>query len=394
MIGTRWPTVALGEVLSLALAPERVEPERSYPALGVYGFGRGVITDKLPVRGSHIAAPVLFKVKVGQFIYSKLKAFEGAFAVVPDEADGRFVTNEFPTFDCHAERLDNGYLAWLFRLPATWAKLSEESTGIGARRERVHPEQVLRFRCMLPPLPIQRSIARCLDSVAKRIAKRAAAAKKVEVELGTMLQAAFRRMTSGAPVVRLGDVAPLTRCPVAIEPGAVYREVGARSFGRGLFQKPDVRANELTWQQLFHIEQGDLVFSNIKAWEGAFAVADASHHGCVGSHRYLTCVPDPKRATAEFLWFYLQSPSGIADVQAASPGSADRNRTLSSRALADIRIPLPSLDVQKDFDRLQAKVRAALAAQRTATVELDKLLPALLHEAFGEGTAALPRAAA
>jgi len=123
--GARWPVVELGEVLSLSLAPEPVEPDRSYPALGVYGFGRGVITDKSPLRGSDIAAPALFKVKAGQFIYSKLKAFEGAFAVVPDNADGRFVSNEFPTFNCHADRLHPSYLAWLFRQPATWAILRD-----------------------------------------------------------------------------------------------------------------------------------------------------------------------------------------------------------------------------------------------------------------------------
>lgn len=394
MIGSRWPTVALGEVLSLALAPERVEPERSYPALGVYGFGRGVITDKLPVRGSDIAAPVLFKVKAGQFIYSKLKAFEGAFAVVPDEADGRFVTNEFPTFDCHAERLDNGYLAWLFRLPATWAKLSEESTGIGARRERVHPEQVLRFRCMLPPLPIQRSIARCLDSVAERIAKRAAAAKKVEVELGTMLQAAFRRMTSGAPVVRLGDVAPLVRRNVTVHAERIYTEIGVRSFFRGTFHRRSVSGAEFTWQDLFTVHEGDLVFSNLMAWEGAVAVAGAEDCGCVGNHRMLTCEVDPSRAVPRFLLFHFRQPAGSAQLIASSPGSIARNRTLGPAALADLRVPLPSLDVQKEFDTLHAKAQDALAAQQNATQELDKLLPALLHEAFGEDTAALPRAAA
>ena len=394
MIGSRWPTVALGDVLSLSLAPECVEPERSYPALGVYGFGRGVITDKPPVRGSDIAAPVLFKVKAGQFIYSKLKAFEGAFAVVPHEVDGHFVTNEFPTFDCNAERLDNGYLAWLFRLPATWAKLSEESTGIGARRERVHPEQVLRFRCMLPPLLIQRSIATRLDSVAERIAKRAAAAKKVEVELGAMLQAAFRRMTAGAPVVRLGDVAPLVRRPVSVDPDQRYHELGIRSFGRGTFHKQPVSGAEIASKGVFSIHPGDLLFNIIFAWEGAIAVALPADAGRIGSHRFLTCVSDPARATAAFLRFALLTPEGLAQVQRASPGGAGRNRTLSLDGCANLCVPLPSLDVQKGFDMLHAKAQAALAAQENATRELDSLLPALLHEAFGNGTVELPRAAA
>ena len=103
-------------------------------------------------------------------------------------------------------------------------------------------------------------------------------------------------------MVELGHVAPLVRRPVSIAPDAVYPEVGVRSFGRGLFPKPPLIGRELTWQKLFRIEAGDLVFSNIKAWEGAFAVADAAHHGHVGSHRYLTCVADTRRALPRFVW--------------------------------------------------------------------------------------------
>jgi type I restriction enzyme S subunit len=106
-----WPAVALGDVLTLTLAPQPVEPQKSYPTLGVYGFGRGVITNKPAVNGHEIAASTLFRVEPGQFIYSKLKAFEGAFAVVPEEAAGRFVTNEFPTFSCRDDQLCAQYLA-------------------------------------------------------------------------------------------------------------------------------------------------------------------------------------------------------------------------------------------------------------------------------------------
>lgn len=156
-------------------------------------------------------------------------------------------------------------------------------------------------------------------------------------------------------------------------------------FGRGLFEKPPLRGDSLTWQKLFLIKEGDLVVSNIKAWEGAFAVADAAHHGAVGSHRYLTSVVDRRRATPGFVWFFLQSPLGIAQLQAASPGSADRNRTLSQDRFAAIEVPLPSLDAQQWFDSLQQKARAAREAQAAAERDLDQLLPALLAEAFGSG---------
>ncbi len=355
----------------------------SYPNLGILNFGRGVF-EKPDIEGMKTSATTLYRVRAGQFIYSRLFAFEGAFALVPPELDGRFVSNEFPTFDIDVSTVTPGYIGWVFRQPHVWTMAASLGVGMGDRRRRVHPEALIKLSIPLPPFAEQELIVTRLDSVVERIAKRAAAVKHVMAELGAMLHAEFHRITLSAPTVRFGEVAPLTRRPVTTEPGAVYREIGARAFGRGLFEKPDVKADELTWQQLFRVEQGDLVFSNIKAWEGAFAVADASHHGCVGSHRYLTCLPDQNRATARFLWFYLQSPGGIADIQAASPGSADRNRTLNLRALADICVPLPSLDKQKSFDALQTKVRAAVVAQREIAMELDKLLPALLHEAFAE----------
>jgi type I restriction enzyme S subunit len=180
----------------------------------------------------------------------------------------------------------------------------------------------------------------------------------------------------------MGDVAPLFRRPVPIKPDATYPEIGVRSFGRGLFKKPDLIGAELTWQSLFRIELGDLVFSNIKAWEGAFAVAEPEHHGKHGSHRYLTCVPHPDRATAPFLWFYLQSEEGLLQVSQASPGSADRNRTFATKRMAAITVPTPSLDAQRWFDRLQVTARAARVAQADAATHLDRLLPALLHETF------------
>ena len=42
----------------------------------------------------------LRRVKEGQFIYSRLFAFEGAYGMVTKEFDGAFVSQEYPTFKC------------------------------------------------------------------------------------------------------------------------------------------------------------------------------------------------------------------------------------------------------------------------------------------------------
>ncbi len=73
------------------------------------------------------------------------------------------------------------------------------------------------------------------------------------------------------PTMLLGDVAPIVRRPLKLERSAKYREIGARSFGRGLFEKPEFDGAAATWEKPVLIAKGDLVFSNIKAWEGAIS---------------------------------------------------------------------------------------------------------------------------
>ncbi len=376
-----FPLVPLGELLTHAPEPHTVEPDGEYPIAGIYGFGRGMI-QRAAVAGREIAAAQLFRIRAGQFIYSRLKSFEGAYAIVSSEVDGYFVSNEFPTFDLQYEQLEPGFLGWYFRQDRVWQQLASDGKGIGARRERLHPRRLLDHAIPLPPIEQQRRIMAKLDGVALQLKTMRRTADTARAELNATMEAAFRKVIAGAPRVSIGDVAPILRRPVELESNGVYAELGVRSFGKGLFKKPDVNGGELTWQKLFRIHGGDIVFSNIKAWEGAFAVAKPEHHGKVGSHRYLTCVVDARKATPNFLWYFLQSDEGLAQVQAASPGSADRNRTLNQKKLAAIEAPLPSMDAQLWFDELQQKAGDVQAGQREVASELDHLIPALMHQAF------------
>lgn len=376
-----FPLIPLGELLTYAPDPHGVEPDGEYPIAGIYGFGRGMI-QRAAVTGREMAATQLFRIRAGQFVYSRLKSFEGAYAIVSPEVDGYFVSNEFPTFDLHHEQLEPGFLGWYFRQDRVWRQLASGGKGIGARRERLHPKRLLDHAIPLPPIEQQRRIIAKLDGAALQLKTMRRTADTARAELNATMEAAFRKVIAGAPRIAIGDVAPILRRPVELESNGVYAELGVRSFGKGLFKKPDVIGGELTWQKLFRIHCGDIVFSNIKAWEGAFAVAKPEHHGKVGSHRYLTCVVDTRNATPNFLWYFLQSDAGLAQVQAASPGSADRNRTLSQKKLVAIEIPLPSMDAQLWFDELQQKASDVQAGQRGVAGELDHLIPALMHQVF------------
>lgn len=377
-----WPTVSLGDVLTPAGERIALDPDTTYAQVTARLWGKGLAL-RGEVKGSEIAAAQQNRVRAGQFVVSKIDARHGAFGIVPDMLDGAVVSNDFPVFDIAADRVDSGYVAWISRTHWFVALCKNASEG-STNRVRLKEVRFLSQEVPLPPLTEQRRIVARLDAAAAAVSARAQAAAAVEAEIAATLRAAFARITADAPRLRMGDVAPLVRRPVTIDPDATYLELGVRSFGRGLFAKPDLTGADLTWQSLYRIEAGDLVFSNIKAWEGAFAVAGPEHGGKHGSHRYLTCVPDPDRATAGYLWYYLQSEEGLHQIGQASPGSADRNRTLATKRLDAITVPVPSLDAQQWFDRLQAKARGARMMQADAAAELAQLLPAMLDEAFGE----------
>jgi type I restriction enzyme S subunit len=180
----------------------------------------------------------------------------------------------------------------------------------------------------------------------------------------------------------MAEVAPLHRRPVVVDLASEYPQVSARSFGRGTFHKPPLKGSEITWQKPFLVKQGDILISNIKAWEGAIAVATLEDNDRYGSHRYLTCLPMPGVATARFVCFHLLTPQGLHDIGEASPGSADRNRTLSTTALSRISIPVPAYAQQLWFDSLCMEIGSLKRLQAETSKEMDAFMPSVLSRAF------------
>ena len=124
------------------------------------------------------------------------------------------------------------------------------------------------------------------------------------------------------------------------------------------------------------------VVGNYFAWEGAIAVVKKEDNNRTGSHRFITCVPQEKITTSDFLCFYFLTAEGIEKIRDASPGGAGRNRTLGLKRLEQITVPILDYDKQLWFNSLQAKVADIKKAQADNQTELDALLPAVLDKAF------------
>lgn len=375
-----WSEVAMGEVLDVEIDAVSVDPAERYPFAGVYGFGRGLfVRDSL--KGSDTTYSHFHRLHEGQLVMSQPKGWEGAITVVPKEFEGRFLSSVFPTFRPREARLSPAFLRLVTKCKWLWDALFEKSNGIGARRNSIYPAQLLEVTIPLPPLSEQQRIVAHLDAIESRLTRAQKLREEQEHELQAALRSAFHRLEAHAEWKPMGQIAPLVRREVTVDPEGSYPELGIRSFGRGTFHKPNVLGLETT-KRLFEIQSGDLVFNNVFAWEGAVAVAKPEDHGRVGSHRFITCVCDDERAKPDYLQFYFLTKDGLEKLGKASPGGAGRNRTLGIGKLAEIQVPVVSLAEQTEFKKLQdlrSKLRAeaAQSAQRTAA-----LLPSLLDCIF------------
>jgi type I restriction enzyme, S subunit len=192
--------------------------------------------------------------------------------------------------------------------------------------------------------------------------------------------------------VRVGEVLELQRRPVAVIPDAAYREIGVRSFGRGIFHKEPLSGIELGNKRVFEVRPGDLVFSNVFAWEGAVALASEQEAGMIGSHRFMTYTPRDDSVNQRYLRHFFSSERGVELLSIASPGSAGRNRTLAVERFEAIEIPLPDIDEQRKIaDHLDCVARTieAIGSYSASTpAATQSLADTLIQEVLDDGVRA------
>lgn len=160
----------------------------------MYSFGRGLFK-RAKLEGTATSYRTLHRLHAGQLVLSRLTAWEGAIAIVPDTFDGWFLSPEFPTFDIDTTQIDTEYLRSLVTTEEFWARLGGASRGIGARRKRIHAARLLEQEVNLPPLAVQRHVAQRIRSLNEADARRSAARDRIDALLPAALNEAFASLS-------------------------------------------------------------------------------------------------------------------------------------------------------------------------------------------------------
>ncbi len=380
MSSNGWPMVPLGELLTRNEFTVALHPDQRYQEVTIRLWGKGVVPRGV-VNGADIAADRRFEVSTGQFIVSRIDARNGAMGIVPPELDNAVVTNDFPSFNVNRDRMIPEFLGWLCRT-AGFVEMCHSASEGTTNRVRLKEQRFMQLTIPLPCLEEQRRIVARIDRLAAKIDEATTGIQQVESQSLALLRSRFSRIVDEAPHDKMQNVAPLIRRKIEPRLGEEYPELGIRSFGKGTFHKPSLDYLTVGTKKLYRIEPGDLVFNNVFAWEGAIAVSRPEDEGRVGSHRFITCVPQDGVVLADFLCFYFLTPEGLERIREASPGGAGRNRTLGLEKLAEIYVPVPAYEAQVSFGRLIQKVRAIQSVRDTARNELNAMFPSILDRAF------------
>ena len=179
------------ELVRLRTPDVVVRREETYQFAGVYCFGRGVFRGHKK-SGMDFAYARLTRLHVGNFVYPKLMAWEGALGVVPPECDGCVVSTEFPVFEVVEELVFPEVLDIYFRTPAVWPEISGASTGTNVRRRRLNPKDFLNYRIPLPSRTTQVRLREVRGEVDKLKHLHVQTAVELDALIPSILDKAFR----------------------------------------------------------------------------------------------------------------------------------------------------------------------------------------------------------
>ena len=150
--GDNYPLVPVKEVLNQQTTVERIDNTLVEKYVTVALYGKGVRERSIE---KYDPKPFsAYRVKAGQFIYSRIDARNGAFGIIPEELDGAVVSKDFPVFDIDLCRITPEYLIYCVLDNGFMQQIRINSIGT-TNRQRVNEEALLSYKIKLPSVDEQ-----------------------------------------------------------------------------------------------------------------------------------------------------------------------------------------------------------------------------------------------
>ena len=161
-----YPKIRLKEVLVQDQDVEKIENTRKekFVTVGINGKGareRIIKDEKWPVPF------VGYRVKGGQFIYSRIDARNGAFAIIPNYLNNAVVSKDFPIFDIDYNKIKPDILLFSL-LEESFIDIIKNSSFGATNRQRIKERTFLNYKIYLPPITLQNQFSEIVKQIDKQ----------------------------------------------------------------------------------------------------------------------------------------------------------------------------------------------------------------------------------
>ena len=383
-----WEIHEIGKLVNQLKDKVNIVETEQYDMIGVKWYGEGLF-HRETVQGDDLSSSYVYPLKKGTFVYNRLFAWKESFAIVTDEFDGKFVSNEFPRYEVNTDKVLPEFL-YLFCLTKMMQKeILRRSVGSSAvSRNRLREEIFESIEIVLPPVTEQKVIVNDWKSSVARVSIIEENIKKIalseEKSILELIGLNFKppKPRKGAFAVKwddlyrwdtfyfredfielnksikslsfdkLGNVVNFTTRPWSedmfdgdtfkyIEISAVNKEEGIIGYREIDKKNPPSRATTL-------IKTGDILLSTTRPYLGAFAVVPEEYNNCVCSSGFsIADSYDESRIKKDFLMFFLKSQSGLRQMEQRMTGGL--YPAITQNELENIMIPIPDIALQEEI---------------------------------------------
>jgi type I restriction enzyme, S subunit len=380
----------VGNVLNLHRRTVEVRPDAEYREVGVRSFGRGIF-HKEPIAGTDLGSKRVFRIEPGDLVISNVFAWEGAIAVASEAEEGMIGSHRFMTFRPKDDRVDTAWISWFFLSEPGLELIRRASPGSAGRNRTLAIERFEALEIPLPPVDEQHRAARRLGAAAgaanaitelTRRAQELSEALVVSLATRSDLDERAKRR-AGWELRRLGDVLDAkTFVAVDVEAYCDYPIAGVYSFGRGVIDRGVISGSETSYKSLTRLDQDDVVFSRLGAWEGATAVVPPEFDGFYVSSEFPTFGIDRGQLDPAFFSGIVKSPEFWALMNSGTQGSMARRKRINPSQFLGTEVWLPPIEQQAVASELMHRVHTAGLPRQQVVARLAALGPASLNEAF------------
>lgn len=301
-----------------------------------------------------------------------------------------FGSTEFHVLHPDPEKVSSEWLYYLTSWDEFRKQCARNMTG-SAGQKRVPKSYLEHYKVHLPPLEEQRRIAALLDKVSDLIAKRRAQLDKLDL----LVKARFVEMF-GDPVINpyswnVSALSELGECKNGMnfhtdDSGAVIHCLGVGDFKdlsliEDTSKLPTISLNEMPSED-YLLANGDIVF-----------VRSNGNKALVG--RSVAVYPNdiPTTFSGFCIRFRIQNPVILPSyllrvlktdsMRKKMAGRGANIQNLNQKILAELRIPIPGLALQEEYELFIKKVdKSKLTIQRSFD-KLEILKKALMQQYFG-----------